>query len=177
MKQMLAKIRELKKESAITFAVFMVLYAANAYAIGPILQDAADSGTAMLATAGIFLVAPLIAGAWGGYAIAKKDAGNISLLLPGAVIAIGFLLAGIPALIMSGLMSESEFKERWDNNVRSLSNETRAFLEKSGTLEYDPGYKDMAVYGIFFSLLMDLPILFALGAAGAWIGRRTSRGG
>lgn len=173
---MLEKIGGYKKECLTTLAVFVVLYALNAYEISPVLQGAADAATAILATAALFLITPILAGAYGGYIMAKKDRGNISLLLPGAVIAIGFLLANIPLLIMNGVMSDAEFRDRWENNIKALDNDTRALYEKSGALEYDPEYKEIAIYGFAISIMMDIPILFVLGAAGAWAGRRINTG-
>jgi hypothetical protein len=172
----LEKIEGYKRECLLILTFFVVLYALNAYAIGPIIQGTAGGAAAMLTTTGIFLISPILAGAYGGYIIAKKDAGKISLLLPGAVIVIGFLLASIPALIMSGMMSEAEFRERWENNIKSLDNDTRALYEKNGALEYDPEYKTIAVYGLAISILMDIPVLFVLGAAGAWASRRIDKG-
>jgi hypothetical protein len=172
----LEKIGRFRRECLLTLALFVALYALNAYAISPILQGTAGGATALITTMGIFLISPILAGAYGGYIIAKKDAGKISLLLPGAVIAIGFLLANIPLLIMSGMMSDAEFRERWENNIKALDNDTLAIYEKDGPIEYDPKYKTDAVNWLTISLMMDIPLLFALGAAGAWASRRISTG-
>ena len=170
----LENIRGYKRECLLTLALFVVLYALNAYVIGPILQGTAGGAAALITTTGIFLISPILAGVYGGYIMAKKDAGKISLLLPAAVIVIGFLLASLPALIIGGMMSEAEFKERWENSIKALDNDTRALYEKNGALEYDPEYKNLAVSGLIISVLMNIPLLFALGTAGAWIGRRAA---
>lgn len=169
---MLEKIKGFQREIIMILVLFIAVYVVSSYVISPMIQSMAGGVMVMIAAAGIFLVCPILAGAYGGYIMAKKDKGRISLLLPGAVIAVGLLLVNIPLLIAWGMMSEDEFRQKWENNIKALDNKTKALYEETGALEYDPEYRTMATFGLLFSLIMDVPIIFALGAAGAWAGRK-----
>jgi hypothetical protein len=173
---MLEKIKEFQREILVILVLFIALYAVSSYVISPTIQSMGGGIVVMFAAAGIFFVCPILVGAYGGYIMAKKDRGRISLLLPGAVIALGLLLVNMPLLITWGMMNEAEFKQKWENNIKALDNKTKALYEEAGALEYDPEYRTMATFGLIFSLMMDVPIMFALGAAGAWAGRKINVG-